>query len=145
MSVLAGETAGPEQGEQRVDCRYSKPFVALDMMWNAAFVALSVVMLPSTLDEKPNTPIRLWICGYALLCMLHVVFVWWEYRWSNTRTTSAVDEERGNAAAVHVNDSEDEEDGIEMSLFGSNLSRPVFMKVVHFLFIGAILCLEIEI
>ncbi|KAK5833346.1 hypothetical protein PVK06_017171 [Gossypium arboreum] len=120
--VLARETAAREQEEQRVDCEYSKSVVALDMMWNAAFVALSVVMLPSTMNEKPNTPIRLWVCCYALLCMLHVVFVWWEYRWSNTRATSAVDEERGDAAAEHVNDSEDEEDGIEMSLFGSNQS-----------------------
>ncbi|KAG8493119.1 hypothetical protein CXB51_010648 [Gossypium anomalum] len=120
--VLSRDTAAREQEEQRVDCGYSKSVVALDMMWNAAFVALSVVMLPSTMDEKPNTPIRLWVCCYALLCMLHVVFVWWEYRWSNTRTTSAVDEERGDAAAEHVNDSEDEENGIEMSLFGSNQS-----------------------
>ncbi|PPD80938.1 hypothetical protein GOBAR_DD22138 [Gossypium barbadense] len=84
--VLAREMAAREQEEQRVDCGYSKSVVALDMMWNAAFVALSV------------------------------------YRWSNTRATSAVDEERGDAAAEHVNDSEDEEDGIEMSLFGSNQS-----------------------
>ena len=96
------------------------------MLWNTAFVAVSVVMLICTVDERPNTLIRLWICGYALQCLVHVVLVWLEYRRRNTRRTSARDEERGDAAAGDLNDSEDE-DGIERSLFGSNQSRSVFL------------------
>ncbi|XVE74640.1 hypothetical protein DITRI_Ditri12bG0033400 [Diplodiscus trichospermus] len=121
-SMLVRETAARELEERRADWGYSKPVVALDMLWNTAFVAVSVVMLICTMDERPNTPIRLWICGYALQCLVHVVLVWLEYRRRNRRRASARDEESGDAAAGDVNDSEDEEDGIEMSPFGSNQS-----------------------
>lgn len=122
-SMLMRETAARELEERRADWGYSKPVVALDMLWNSAFVAVSVVMLICTVDERPNTPIRLWICGYALQCLVHVVLVWLEYRRRNTRRTSAIDEERGDAAAGDVNDSEDRS---ERSSFGSNQSRSAF-------------------
>ncbi|XVE85487.1 hypothetical protein DITRI_Ditri17bG0094500 [Diplodiscus trichospermus] len=121
-SMLVRETAARELEERRADWGYSKPVVALDMLWNTAFVAVSVVMLICTMDERPNTPIRLWICGYALQCLVHVVLVWLEYRRRNNRRTSARDEERGDAAVGDVNDSESEEDGIDRSPFGSNQS-----------------------
>ncbi|XVF02910.1 hypothetical protein REPUB_Repub04eG0215500 [Reevesia pubescens] len=121
--MLVRETAARELEERRADWGYSKPVVALDMMWNTAFVAVSVVMLICTVDETPNTPIRLWISGYALQCLLHVVLVWLEYRTRNSRRTSRRDEETGDdAGGGDVNDSEDEEVGIERSLFGSNQS-----------------------
>ncbi|XVF85449.1 hypothetical protein PTKIN_Ptkin17bG0119100 [Pterospermum kingtungense] len=121
-SMLVRETAARELEERRADWGFSKPVVALDMLWNTAFVAVSVVMLICTVDERPNTPIRLWICGYALQCLVHVVLVWLEYRRRNTRRTSSRDEERGDAAAGDVNESEDEEDGTERSSFSSNQS-----------------------
>ncbi|XWS63977.1 hypothetical protein CRYUN_Cryun06bG0147600 [Craigia yunnanensis] len=122
-SMLVRETAARQLEERRVDWGYSKPVVALDMLWNTAFVAVSVVMLICTVDERPNTLIRLWICGYALQCLVHVVLVWLEYRRRNSRRTSARDEEgEGDADAGDVNDSEDEEDGIEGSPIGSNQS-----------------------
>lgn len=62
-SMLVRETAARELEERRADWGYSKPVVALDMLWNTAFVVVSVAMLIVTIDEKPNTPIRLWICG----------------------------------------------------------------------------------
>ncbi|TYH84127.1 hypothetical protein ES332_D02G177700v1 [Gossypium tomentosum] len=118
-SMLVRETAARELEERRADWGYSKPVVALDMLWNTAFVVVSVVMLISTGDETPNTPIRLWICAYALQCLLHVVLVWLEYRRRNSRRISVTDEERGEAVSGDVNDSEDEEDS---GLFGSNES-----------------------
>ncbi|KAG4158809.1 hypothetical protein ERO13_D02G139800v2 [Gossypium hirsutum] len=118
-SMLVRETAARELEERRADWGYSKPVVALDMLWNTAFVVVSVVMLISTADETPNTPIRLWICAYALQCLLHVVLVWLEYRRRNSRRISVTDEERGEAVSGDVNDSEDEEDS---GLFGSNES-----------------------
>ncbi|XP_022726441.1 E3 ubiquitin protein ligase RIE1-like [Durio zibethinus] len=121
-SMLVRETAARELEERRVDWGYSKPIVALDMLWNTAFLAVSIVMLIYTMDERPNTPIRLWICGYALQCLVHVVLVWLEYRRRNSRRTSARDEERRDDAAGDVNDSEDEEDGIERGPSGSNQS-----------------------
>ncbi|KAK8567508.1 hypothetical protein V6N13_105474 [Hibiscus sabdariffa] len=123
-SMQVRETAARELEERRADWGYSKPVVALDMLWNSAFVAVSVVMLICTVDESPNTPVRLWICGYALQCLVHVVLVWLEYRRRNIRRTSARDVETGDntAAAGDANDSEDELDGIERSPFDSNQS-----------------------
>ncbi|KAJ8770037.1 hypothetical protein K2173_009790 [Erythroxylum novogranatense] len=107
-SVLVRESAARELEERRADWGYAKPVVALDMLWNTAFVVVSITMLIVTADERPNTPIRLWICGYALQCLVHVVLVWLEYRRRNFRRVARDDEnqqdvERGNA------DSEDEE------------------------------------
>lgn len=79
-SLLVRETAARELDERRTDWGYSKPVVALDMMWNLGFVIVSVVILSCAVDESPNVPIRLWICGYALQCVVHVVLVWLEYR-----------------------------------------------------------------
>ncbi|XP_031273219.1 E3 ubiquitin protein ligase RIE1-like isoform X1 [Pistacia vera] len=108
-SMLVRETAARELEERRADWGYSKPVVALDMLWNTAFVVVSVVMLMITIDENPNTPIRLWICGYALQCLVHVVLVWLEYRRRNTRRVR--DDGRGGGDMGDVNnDSEDEEE-----------------------------------
>lgn len=62
------------------DCGYSRPFLFLDMIWNLAFVLVSVFVLLVTIRERPSTPLRLWVCGYALQCLLHVGFVWDEYQ-----------------------------------------------------------------
>ncbi|KAI8020567.1 E3 ubiquitin protein ligase RIE1 [Camellia lanceoleosa] len=59
------------------------PVVALDMVWNLAFIVVSVVMLICIVEERPNVPIRVWICGYSLQCLVHVVLVWLEYRRRN--------------------------------------------------------------
>ncbi|KAK1278483.1 E3 ubiquitin protein ligase RIE1 [Acorus gramineus] len=60
---------------------YSRPVVmALDAAWNLAFVLVSAGALTSTARERPSVPIRAWIVGYALHCLLHVRFTWVEYR-----------------------------------------------------------------
>lgn len=61
-------------------CVYSKPILVLDVVWSFAFVLVSVVVLSSTLKERPSTPLRLWIIGYSLQCILHVGFVCFQYR-----------------------------------------------------------------
>ena len=119
-SMLVRETAARQLEERRADWGYSKPVVALDIMWNVAFVVVSVVMLLLTIDEKPNTPIRFWICGYALQCGVHVVLVWIEYRRRNPRRTASAsrirvggDEESQQVVEVRReegNDSEDEDE-----------------------------------
>ncbi|KAK4766136.1 hypothetical protein SAY87_007778 [Trapa incisa] len=105
-SIFVRETAARELEQRRVDWGYSWPVVALDMVWNAAFVVVSVVMLSCTVNERPSTPIRVWICGYALQCLVHVVLVWLEYR----RRTAArtLDEERQQDHAF-ANSSDDED------------------------------------
>ncbi|GER31081.1 RING/U-box superfamily protein [Striga asiatica] len=83
-SMVVRETAARELEERRADWGYSKPVVALDIMWNMAFVIVSVIMLICTAKEKPHVPIRVWVCGYALQCLVHVVLVWVEYNRRNS-------------------------------------------------------------
>lgn len=62
---------------------YSKSIVVLDVIWNLAFVSVSVMVLLSTVRERPSRPLRVWILGYALQCLLHVVFVCFQFRMRN--------------------------------------------------------------
>jgi len=108
--MLVRETAARELDERRADWGYSKPVVSLDMMWNAAFVVVSVTMLLVTVKERPNTPIRIWICGYALQCLVHVVLVWLEYRRRNTRRERDVESQQQSTEEENVPESDDEDD-----------------------------------
>lgn len=65
-------------------CAYSRPVLVLDMVWNLAFVVVAAGVLLSTLRERPSTPLRLWLCGYAVECLLHMAFVYSEYRSATT-------------------------------------------------------------
>lgn len=112
-SVLVRETAARELEERRADWGYSKPVVALDMSWNMAFVVVSAAMLACTVDERPNTPIRVWIVGYALQCLVHVVLVWLEYRRRcrrDSRRRRQMESDAGSSA-----DGNDSDDGDENS------------------------------
>ena len=62
---------------------FSKPIVVLDVIWNLAFVSVSMVVLLSTFQERPSRPLRVWIFGYALQCLLHVGFVCFQFRRRN--------------------------------------------------------------
>lgn len=79
-SMLVRETAAEQLEERQSDWAYSKPVVILDIIWNFAFVAVAVGVLVWSRDERPNMPLRLWIIGYALQCLLHMVCVCVEYR-----------------------------------------------------------------
>ncbi|XP_024028440.1 E3 ubiquitin protein ligase RIE1 [Morus notabilis] len=106
-SMLVRETAARELEERRADWGYSKPVVALDMMWNTAFVVVSMAMLVITANERPNTPIRVWICGYALQCIVHVALVSLEYRRRNARRRRS-QESPGRFDAANDTEEEDE-------------------------------------
>ncbi|KAL3357348.1 hypothetical protein AABB24_017842 [Solanum stoloniferum] len=69
-----------DDGVSYCDYGYSRPIVFLDVIWNLAFVLVSCFVLLTTLGEKPSTPLRLWIGGYALQCLLHVGFIWVEFQ-----------------------------------------------------------------
>ncbi|CAA7058237.1 unnamed protein product [Microthlaspi erraticum] len=117
-SMLVRETAAQELEDRRADWGYSKPIVALDMLWNTAFVVVAIVMLLISKDENPNVPIRVWICGYALQCLVHVVLVWVEFRKRNaTNRRGGGDLETGEEAGSggRSRDSDDE-DGDERIL-----------------------------
>ncbi|GMP93203.1 hypothetical protein CsSME_00043144 [Camellia sinensis var. sinensis] len=116
-SMLVRETAAQQLEERRADWGYSPPVVALDMMWNMAFVVVSVVVMFCSMSEKTNVPIRIWICGYALQCSVHVVLVWLEYSRRNRRRFRR-DEEAAVAVAVRPdsnldsNETDDDDDTV---------------------------------
>nr|GMD26591.1 E3 ubiquitin protein ligase RIE1-like [Ipomoea batatas] len=112
-SMLVRETAARQLDERRADWGYSKPVVALDMMWNLAFVIVSVVMLGCTVAERPNVPLRVWVCGYGLQCLVHVVLVWLEYR---RRNSPIGDRREDGFTGADVSDEEDDDERIP--LFG---------------------------
>ena len=79
------------------------------MLWNAAFVLVSVTMLVVTAKERPNTPIRIWICGYSLQCLVHVILVWLEYRRRNTRRGRDAESQQQSVEGEDVAESEGED------------------------------------
>ncbi|KAL1556521.1 E3 ubiquitin protein ligase RIE1-like [Salvia divinorum] len=109
-SVLVRETAARELEERRADWGYSKPVVALDIMWNLAFVVVSVVLLICTAKENPNVPIRVWVCGYALQCLVHVVLVWVEYNRRSSRRQRSVEREQQGSEDEYQSGNEEEEE-----------------------------------
>ena len=79
-SMLVRETAAEQLEERQSDWAYSKPVVVLDMIWNFAFVVVAAAVLVLSRRESPSMPLRFWIVGYALQCILHIVCVSVEYR-----------------------------------------------------------------
>ncbi|CAA3021418.1 E3 ubiquitin- ligase At1g63170-like [Olea europaea subsp. europaea] len=79
-SVRVREAAADQLEERQSDWAYSKPIVLLDLIWNLAFVIVSISVLIMSRKESPSMPIRLWIVGYALQCVLHMVCVCVEYK-----------------------------------------------------------------
>lgn len=79
-SMLVREAAAEQLEERQGDWAYSKPVVILDVIWNFAFVVAAATVLVLSHRESPEMPLRLWIVGYALQCVVHVVCVCAEYR-----------------------------------------------------------------
>lgn len=88
-SMLVRETAAEQLEERQSDWAYSKPVVILDVIWNFAFVVAAAAVLVLSIHESPEMPLRLWIVGYALQCVLHVVCVCAEYRRRRRRQRSS--------------------------------------------------------
>lgn len=82
-SEMMRERAASQLDVRRAEWGYSRPVVAIDMVWNLAFALAAVVVLSSTVNEKPNVPVRVWLIGYALQCIFHTVLVWVEYHRRN--------------------------------------------------------------
>ncbi|KAJ8541916.1 hypothetical protein K7X08_016782 [Anisodus acutangulus] len=79
-SMRVREAAAEQIEERQSGWAYSKPIVILDLLWNLAFVILSISVLILSRNESPSMPLRLWIVGYALQSVLHMVCVFVEYR-----------------------------------------------------------------
>ncbi|GJS95884.1 hypothetical protein Tco_0802852 [Tanacetum coccineum] len=79
-SMLVRETAAEQLEERQSDWAYSKPVVVLDLVWNFAFVVVAFVVLVLSRDEVPVTWLRVWVVGYGVQCVVHMVCVWSEFR-----------------------------------------------------------------
>lgn len=88
-SMIVRENVALQLEDWREDFGYSLPVVVFDTIWNLVFVVVSVIMLIWTVVEKPNVPVRVWICVYSLQCVVHVVLTWKEYKRRNRRITIA--------------------------------------------------------
>ena len=94
-SVQVRETAAEQLEERQTDWAYSRPVVFLDILWNLAFVSVAAGVLVLSRDERPSMPLRLWIVGYVLQCVLHVICVCIEYRRRHPPRGEVMDVEEG--------------------------------------------------
>ncbi|KAM0922703.1 hypothetical protein ACQ4PT_006153 [Festuca glaucescens] len=74
-SMLVRETAALQLERRRAEWAHSRPVVALDVAWNVAFAAAAAAVLAASTAESPAKPLRLWLVGYALQCVVHVSLV----------------------------------------------------------------------
>ncbi|KAJ3692721.1 hypothetical protein LUZ60_011816 [Juncus effusus] len=79
-STLVRQSATDQLEERQSGWAYCKPVVALDTLWNLAFVVVAGCVLYMSRFETPVVPLRLWIAGYTVQCVLHVVCVLIEYK-----------------------------------------------------------------
>ncbi|KAL6633794.1 hypothetical protein ACP70R_026465 [Stipagrostis hirtigluma subsp. patula] len=113
-SLLVREAAAEQLEERQADWAYSRPVVALDLLWNLAFILVAAAVLVLGRDESPSMPLRLWIAGYAAQCVVHMVCVAVEYRMRYGRrggASVAADEESGSDASSSSSDDDDGERG----------------------------------
>ncbi|XP_062219893.1 E3 ubiquitin-protein ligase At1g63170-like isoform X3 [Phragmites australis] len=113
-SLRVREAAAEELEERQADWAYSRPVVALDLLWNLAFILVSAVVLVLSHDESLSMPLRLWIAGYAAQCAVHMVCVAIEYRMRHGHRGGAImaaDDEIGSGASSSSSDDDDGERG----------------------------------
>uniref|UniRef100_A0A166JCC0 RING-type E3 ubiquitin transferase n=1 Tax=Daucus carota subsp. sativus TaxID=79200 RepID=A0A166JCC0_DAUCS len=79
-SMVVRETAAEELEERQSDWAYSRPVVVLDLLWNFVFIVVGFVVVGISGEERPETPLRVWVLGYGVQCGVHMVCVCFEYR-----------------------------------------------------------------
>ncbi|XP_010544692.1 PREDICTED: E3 ubiquitin-protein ligase At4g11680 isoform X1 [Tarenaya hassleriana] len=105
-SVRVRENAAEQIEERQSEWAYSRPIIVLDVLWNLAFVIVSIAVLGFSLEEKPDVPLRLWIIGYNFQCLFHVGCVIAEYRRRREGNHPAEDS-ASNSGSFSGNDEED--------------------------------------
>uniref|UniRef100_A0A0D9VJF3 RING-type E3 ubiquitin transferase n=1 Tax=Leersia perrieri TaxID=77586 RepID=A0A0D9VJF3_9ORYZ len=106
-SLLVREAAAEQLEERQADWAYSRPVVALDILWNLAFILVAAAVLVLSREESPSMPLRLWIVGYAVQCVLHMACVAIEYRLRHGHSGGspmAADEETGTDGSSSSSD-----------------------------------------
>ncbi|KAK9056200.1 hypothetical protein SSX86_027290 [Deinandra increscens subsp. villosa] len=87
-SMRVRESAAEQIEERQTDWAFSRPLVILDLIWNLAFIVVSIFVLIISRKEDPKRPLRVWIVGYALQCLLHMVCVSVQYKHRNRQRSS---------------------------------------------------------
>ncbi|CAN6907899.1 unnamed protein product [Brassica oleracea] len=112
-SMLVREAAAEQLEERQSDWAYSKPVVVLDIVWNLAFVSVAAGVLVMSRNENPIMPLRVWLLGYALQCVLHMVCVGIEYRRRNRMRSNRTPRSRSSSSSSSLSSSSSmEEDGL---------------------------------
>lgn len=120
-SMLVRESAAEQLEERQSDWAYSKPVVVLDLIWNLAFVQVSLAVLLMSKEEKNCGKLRIWILGYALQCVVHMLCVCCEYRrrqYQQSTTASSVPS--NSSPSPPVNNGENDADSGFEDETGSN-------------------------
>ncbi|GAB4856899.1 hypothetical protein Ancab_014817 [Ancistrocladus abbreviatus] len=78
--MMVREMAAQQIEERQSVWAYAKPVVLLDVAWNLALVVVFAVFLVLSYEETLALPLRLWIVGYALQCVVHVLCITLECR-----------------------------------------------------------------
>jgi len=79
-SVRVREAAAAEVEERQSEWAYSRPVVAVDVLWNAAFLVIGASVLWFGAAEEPSVPLRTWIVGYLVQGVVHSLCVLVEFR-----------------------------------------------------------------
>ncbi|XP_042505854.1 E3 ubiquitin-protein ligase At1g12760-like [Macadamia integrifolia] len=123
-SMLVRETAAEQLEERQSDWAYSRPVVILDIIWNLAFVVVAAAVLILSRNESPSMPLRLWVVGYALQCVLHIVCVIVEYRRRNPSQRRLISSERNGDRSSGTLSSSSREDAGDAGEYGEYASEP---------------------
>ncbi|KAL1549897.1 E3 ubiquitin-protein ligase-like protein [Salvia divinorum] len=118
-SVRVREAAAEQIEERQSDWAYSKPIVILDLVWNLAFVIVSISVLIMSHDERPSMPLRLWIVGYALQCVLHMICVCAEYMKRYSQPNSEGSERGRDTYSRNYSNSSSGSDDVESGGYAS--------------------------
>lgn len=110
-SVRVRENAAEQIEERQSEWAYSRPVIVLDVLWNLAFVFVTIAILGFSSDENPHVPLRFWIIGYNLQCLFHVGCVIAEYRRRHRRQSDDFpNEDSVSGSSSSHGSSEDESD-----------------------------------
>uniref|UniRef100_M4FDZ6 RING-type E3 ubiquitin transferase n=1 Tax=Brassica campestris TaxID=3711 RepID=M4FDZ6_BRACM len=137
-SVRVRETAAEQIEERQSEWAYSKPVIVLDVVWNLAFVFVTVGVLWFSSEENPRVPLRFWIVVYNLQCLLHVVCVISEYRRRHGYDRLNRDLDSGLTSSEES--SEDESDGPEIESGTRQVKIIFFLLSITFSFNTMRLC-----
>ncbi|KVH91158.1 hypothetical protein Ccrd_006828, partial [Cynara cardunculus var. scolymus] len=116
-SMRVRESAAEQIEERQSDWAYSRPVVILDLIWNLAFVVVSISVLIMSRKESPVMPLRSWIVGYGLQCLVHMGCVYVEYKIRYQRRVA----EFGSGSRVEVGNGHSSASSISVNDGGENV------------------------